>query len=72
MGKVETDGGWGLMCPGCWRVIRADDTGLRPLVETSDLAFLNGWQFVRYDAGYGMVEGSGGYVCPSCIEGFRP
>lgn len=65
------------MCPGCYAVIYAGATGLRPLLEASDLAFLNGWQYVKFDEGYTKedgeeVRGSGGYVCPLCIETFEP
>lgn len=69
MGEVNTSEGWGMMCPGCYKVIYAEDTGLRPQCTPADMALLYGWGYKEFEASVTGVK-SGGYICPMCIEDF--
>jgi hypothetical protein len=42
MSEVRTSSGLGIMCPSCWKVVTAEDTGL-PLKTAEDLRILLGW-----------------------------
>jgi hypothetical protein len=63
-----TDSGWGAMCPGCYTVVLANDTGLRPSITLQDLLFLRGWEpaeIVTTAEGEDMVVN---WLCDVCSD----